>query len=124
MRTLEARIKQGYEAIAKAKALGTDTTEWELHLSNLERVFEDANILGVHKYNLLREVMRGLETRLPSDFYLLLEKNEKANNAYLELEKRVHKACWSRYVGVEEFKTVLDEVWEFHIKALEWIKPN
>jgi len=45
MAGLSERIKKGLEAISRAQSLGQDTTKWELHLSKLEKVFNDSQSL-------------------------------------------------------------------------------
>jgi len=42
---LAERIKKGKDAINRAQSLGKNTTEWELHLSKLERTFNDSQSL-------------------------------------------------------------------------------
>jgi len=90
--------------------------------SSSERSAETAPSLGFLKYNQLRDCLKSLESKLPTDFYLLLEQNEKAYNAYFDLEGKVHKACWSREVGIAEFNVLLIKLQEFHLEALEGFK--
>ncbi len=63
IRSLEERIKRGYEAIARAKAEGSDTAKWEKHLAELEtQLIEE--ILGI---NIPEFAMRNLGLQIHSE---------------------------------------------------------